>query len=155
MQKEPLQLLLADDDADDWYLFQEALEATPLKTRLVTASNGGQLMTMLLKPDFHVDVLFLDFNMPLKNGLACLQEIRAHKKLRKLPVVIISTDVAEKMLGQLYALGALLYIRKPNSISELTTLLTAVLHLIEKDPNTQPAMDKFMLTIQVPSNNRK
>lgn len=152
MQKAPLQLLLADDDADDWFLFHEALEQIPVDTKLRTASNGSQLMTMLLKPTHHTDVLFLDLNMPLKNGLDCLKEIRANKVLRKLPVVIFSTSVAEKILGDLYALGAILYIKKPNSLSELKTVLISVLHLLETDRSTQPAIEKFVFTIDSPPN---
>ncbi len=87
-----LNILLADDDLDDCLFFKEALEELPLSTNLTTVHNGDQLMERLaLKKTRLPHVLFLDLNMPGKNGFACLKEIRLDDKLQKLPVFIFSS----------------------------------------------------------------
>jgi CheY-like chemotaxis protein len=77
MAADELRVLLADDDADDCLFFKEALEELPLSTSLTIVNDGDQLMKWLLKNTSRLPhVLFLDLNMPRKNGFECLTEIR-------------------------------------------------------------------------------
>ena len=93
MIKGKTHILLADDDKDDCMLFKDALEELPLSTSLAIVHNGEQLMhflnTQMATPP---NVLFLDLNMPRKNGLECLTEIKLNKNLAQLPVIIFSTS---------------------------------------------------------------
>ncbi len=68
-------ILLADDDEDDRMLFEDALNQVKSKVRLSTAEDGHMLLEMLKNRPLP-DVIFLDLNMPGKNGFECLQEIR-------------------------------------------------------------------------------
>ena len=75
MKKEPLRILLADDDEADRLLFKEAIGELKIKTIVNTINNGIQLMDYLAKKDNQLPyLLFLDLNMPGKNGLECLKE---------------------------------------------------------------------------------
>src|SRR5688572_16072019 len=107
-------ILLADDDEDDRFLFQEALSEMSLHTRLVTALDGEQLMNQLGE-DRLPDVLFLDLNMPRKDGFQCLLEIKQNEKLKQLPVIIFSTSFHPDAVNKLYENGAQYYIRKPSN----------------------------------------
>jgi len=139
-------LLLADDDADDCIFFKEALEDLAVDATLATVSNGVELMKMLHSQSILLpDLLFLDLNMPLKNGFECLEEIKGDKKLRSLPVVIYSTSLNMEVMNLLYEKGAQYYIRKPGEFLKLKKVIREVLKITLHDHHTQPPIDKFIL----------
>jgi len=130
MNTKKLNILLADDDLDDCQFFKEALEALPLITTLNTLNDGEQLMNYLLKNTDHLPhVLFLDINMPRKNGFECLTEIKNHAKLKDLPVVMFSTTNAQDKINVLFKIGAHVYIRKPSHFYELVQVIHHALPL--------------------------
>jgi DNA-binding NarL/FixJ family response regulator len=92
------------------------------------------------------DVLFLDLNMPLKNGMECLDEIRRDKKLKDLPVVIFSTSAHPGTVNRMYESGAHLYIRKPNDFNSLRKVIRLVLNRDWIHPE-KPPKEKFVLGI--------
>ena len=142
-------ILLADDDADDSILFQEILEELPLSTHLTKVSNGEQLMQFLNETkDQLPDVLFLDLNMPRKNGYDCLSEIKGSEKLKSVSVIIFSTAFEPQVISVLYAKGAQYYIRKPNSYWQLKNLIHQALILTETTNIEYPLQEKFVLSSQ-------
>jgi CheY-like chemotaxis protein len=148
MQSHPLQLLLADDDDDDCFLFEEALSEIPVPTQLTTVHDGEQLMQLLTKTtDDLPHVLFLDLNMPRKNGFQCLNEIKQNEKLKNLAVVIFSTSCQDAVADQLYISGAQHYICKPNNFAQLKKLIHQVLTLpVGKAANSYPpTKENFVL----------
>ena len=135
-QKPPLNILLADDDADDRSFFENALKEIPINTRLTTVNDGEQLMDYLSKNTEQLpDVLFLDLSMPRKGGFECLTEMKDDIKLKDIPIVMFSTSYTQDfnyelgMIGVLYKLGVQDYIRKPGTIAELKEL---ILHSLRK-----------------------
>src|ERR1700675_4386029 len=107
MKLKQLNILLADDDGDDCYFFKEALKECPVSTHLTTVPDGEHLMHLLTNGTRELpDVLFLDLNMPRKNGFECLSEIRENKKLKDLPVIIFSTSFEQEVVNLLYQNGA-------------------------------------------------
>ena len=144
----PLNVLLADDDADDRYLFDKVLKSLPLLTRLATVKDGESLMTWLFANSEKLpDILFLDLNMPRKNGYECMSEINHDEKLKHLPVIIYSTHKHEMDADLLYKTGAYYYIRKTD-ILELAKVLYGVLNLLVKNKFARPAKDEFIFTIK-------
>ena len=130
MNLKQLNILLADDDLDDCRFFKEALEALPLTTKLTTVNDGEELMTYLLENTHHLPhVLFLDINMPRKNGFECLSEIKHHDKLKDLPVVMFSTSNAQDKINILFNTGADVYIRKPSNFAQLVQVIHHALPL--------------------------
>src|ERR1017187_4447154 len=90
--KPPLNIIFADDDIDDRSFFEKALKELPISTNLTTVNDGEQLMKYLADNSEQLpDVLFIDLNMPRKNGFECIVEIRENEKLKDLSVVIFST----------------------------------------------------------------
>lgn len=137
-------IFLADDDEDDTFLFQEALEQIAVSSELVTAENGLELMKKLHGVEVIPDLIFLDMNMPVKNGLECLMEIKATEKFKEIPIVILSTSVAGYLIESAYDAGANLYIQKPTSFTSLISLLEKC--LIEKTMlKEQPGINDFLV----------
>ena len=154
-------ILLADDDIDDCMFFQEALDELQLQTKLTTVHDGERLLQRLTNlpclPDRQAagrhgnsdqlfDVLFLDLNMPRKNGFACLTEIKSNPKLKALPVIILSTSFDHKIADLLYKNGAQHYICKPADFSQLKKVIGQALALVAIENNQQPSQSKFLLT---------
>jgi CheY-like chemotaxis protein len=134
MLKEPITILLADDDEDDCFLFSEALEEIPIPTKLTTVRNGEQLLHLLESVKEELPhVLFLDLNMPRKNGWQCLDEIKQSEKLKKLNVIIFSTSFQQDIADQLYTRGAMHYIRKPSDFSQLKEVILQVLMILQDE----------------------
>ena len=109
-----LSIILAEDDPDDRLLFTEAIEELPVSVQLKMFTNGDELMTWLTRKTNKLpDALFLDLNMPRKNGFATLSEIKKNTSLEDLPVFIFSTATKNEMIKQVYKDAAHYYIRKP------------------------------------------
>ncbi|MDB5210527.1 MAG: response regulator [Sediminibacterium sp.] len=145
MIERELMILLADDDADDCLLFKEALDELSVPVRLTTVHNGEQLMLLLNKNEMQHDILFLDLNMPRKNGFDCLSEIRQNKKLDGLAVIPISTSFELEMVNLLYKNGAQHYIRKPNEFSQLKHLIQDGITIVAETHTAQALKEGFVL----------
>jgi CheY-like chemotaxis protein len=140
-----LKLLLADDDKDDRFFFRKALEQVPVVTHLTTVNDGERLMDYFAKNSKHLpDVLFLDLNMPRKNGVECLVEIKLNEKLKQIPVIVYSTALPDETANVLYRNGAHYYMHKCD-FSELVVRINGVLALLAENP-AQPGRDKFILS---------
>ncbi len=146
MSTTALNLLLADDDTDDCFLFKEALEELPISAKLTTVSDGVQLMQLLsAKETLLPDALFLDLNMPRKSGFECLSEIKIINKLMNVPVIMYSTSLNMEVVDLLYQKGALYYICKPGEYDRLKKVVLEAVTLISQKKLTQPSRDKFIL----------
>ena len=78
MEKDYIHIILADDDEDDRMFFSDAFEELKINTKVQTCNDGVELMKYLNNEDSILPhVLFLDLNMPMKNGIECLDEIKA------------------------------------------------------------------------------
>jgi CheY-like chemotaxis protein len=141
-----IQILLADDDNDDCMFFKEALEELCVACNLTIVNDGQHLMQLLGKNlSGCFDVLFLDLNMPRKNGIACLKEIKSSEKLNHLPVIIFSTSFDKQNADLLYALGAHHYICKPAEFSQLKKLIQQALALVSQNNMAPRSKENFML----------
>jgi len=124
MSLKQLNVLLADDDMDDCHFFKQALKELSSSTHLKTVHDGEALMHYLLENTEHLPhVLFLDINMPRKDGAECLYEIRHNKKLMDLPVVIFSTSNSWDAINKLFKCGAQVYVHKPSDFSQLKQVI--------------------------------
>ncbi|HEX8313406.1 MAG TPA: response regulator [Flavisolibacter sp.] len=125
-------IILADDDADDRYVFQELIEEIHPKMQLEIVSNGLQLMKLL--EHFAPDLLFLDLEMPYKNGLECLIDIRGNERLKELPVVVFSSTTRPANIQTAYEMGAHLFLIKDASFQQYSQSIQAILQLNWKEP---------------------
>lgn len=141
----PVRILLADDDHDDTFLFQEALLQVPIEANLSVAENGMELLRILRDASDKPDIIFLDMNMPVKNGLECLEEIRGTAAYAEVPIVILSTSVAQYLWESAFRNGANLYIQKPTSFNGLIEILRKC--LLEQAGAAMPeGLEQFLIT---------
>lgn len=142
-----LSIILAEDDHDDRLLFEEAINELRVDVELNTFNNGDDLMEWLLENVSNLpDALYLDLNMPRKNGFAALGEIKRNRDLQDLPVFIFSTATNEEMIKQVFKDAAHYYIRKPVSFGKLRELIYKSLKLIADKDLDLPGKESFMLT---------
>ena len=124
MELKQLNVLLADDDIDDCNFFKRALDALPVPTQLTTVYDGEELMAALNSETNQLPhVVFLDINMPRKNGFECLAELKQSSRLKDLPVIMFSTSNSRDAMNQLFKTGADVYIRKPGNFEQLKELI--------------------------------
>ncbi len=141
-----IRILLADDDEDDCFLFTAALNEIEISTELSTVQNGEQLLQLLNRSESLPHVIFLDLNMPRKNGWECLKEIKQNEKFKQLNVVIFSTSFQQEMADRLYESGAMHYIRKPSDFARLKEVLLQVLLMIGDEMAVPPTLTGYRPT---------
>jgi DNA-binding NtrC family response regulator len=144
--KGPLKIVLVDDDRDDHLIFAKALKEVAVETELTCLTNGEKLMGYLSKHIHDLpDAIFLDLNMPRKNGSECLVEIKRNKNLKNIPVVIYSTDFHTDILDILYKYGAYYCIRKSANKSQALDSVRRVLKSLAEHAGAQPPREKFAI----------
>ena len=134
MNSKQLNILLAEDDQDDRDFFDEALKEILIPVHLTTVYDGEQLMNYLYKNSKQLpNVIFLDLNMPRKNGFECLCEIKQNEKLKDIPVVVFSTSYPrdikyeEEMINRLLKIGAQDFIRKSDNLAQLKEFIHQII----------------------------
>jgi CheY-like chemotaxis protein len=146
---ELVQILMADDDPDDRLMAEKALRAYRLKNGLSFVEDGEELLDYLRHRGKYADparfptpgLILLDLNMPKKDGREALAEIKSDPKLRRIPVVILTTSQAEEDILRSYDLGVNSYITKPvtfQGLAEAMRLLSMYWFEMVKLPNGPP-----------------
>lgn len=131
--KDPITILMADDDDDDFVLTQKALKESKLLNTLVRVKDGEELMDYLLcRGDYagqklqRPGVILLDLNMPRMDGREALKEIKATPALSNIPIVVFTTSKAEEDVYRSYQLGSNSFITKPVTFENLITVMKAL-----------------------------
>src|SRR6218665_112893 len=114
---EILKIVLADDDEDDRDFFHEAVQLTQIPILLTTVNNGLELMHLLQTSD-KFDMIVLDVNMHLKNGVEALVEIRADKKHKDTFCAILTTASNKHLEEDVIKKGADIFKTKPYDFDE-------------------------------------
>lgn len=126
-----LEILIADDDAEDRMLIADALKESRLTNGVQNVENGEELLQYLKNKGKFSDkkkyplpgIILLDLNMPKKDGREALKEIRADKILKNIPIVILTTSKAEEDILKTYDLGANSFITKPVTFSAMVDVM--------------------------------
>jgi CheY-like chemotaxis protein len=125
-------ILMAEDDADDQLLVQEAFAECGVKEKLRFVADGEELLDYLMQRGQYTSavaaprpgLILLDLNMPRKDGREALKEIRAHPDLRRVPIVVFTTSRADTDIRKVYELGANSFITKPAAFEALVATVT-------------------------------
>ncbi len=128
-------ILMADDDADDCLLVSDALRETGHKHQLRFVRDGEELADYLLRRGKYAngqdapfpDLILLDLKMPKKDGREVLHELKSDPRLRRIPVVALTTSTAEDDVRQSYDVGVNSYVTKPVTFRDLVDMMNTLI----------------------------
>lgn len=150
-----LNILLADDDLTDCQFFKDVLHEIDINTSLTAVQDGEKLMQYLEETVELPDVIFLDINMPRKNGTECLAEIKSSPKFQHIPVIIFSSFPEINTISNFKNTGAHSFIRKPNGFDDLRRVINvALLQIIKIQRQTSLRNDKVHNEVTVTENKK-
>ena len=141
--RKPITILIADDDADDRMLARDALVECRLANDIRFVEDGEELMDYLYQRNRYATpavaptpgLILLDLKMPRKDGREALKEIKADPRLRRIPVVVLTTSKAEEDIYRSYDLGVNSFVTKPvsfdNLVESMKTLTKYWIEIVE------------------------
>lgn len=135
-EKSMLEIVIADDDVDDRMLIEDAFVESRLRNPITFVENGEELMDRLTcqgkYADRHINdqpgLILLDLNMPRMDGREALMRIKKDERLRRIPVVVLTTSKAEEDVFKTYDLGVSSFISKPVSFDGLVDVVKTLNH---------------------------
>jgi CheY-like chemotaxis protein len=120
-------ILLVDDNAGDVRLTREALYDAGVTAELRVAGDGEHALELLREPGAVApDLILLDLNLPKKNGVEVLAEIKTDPALRRTPVIMLTTSSSARDIDACYDRGVNCYVVKPLDLDDFTALVTAI-----------------------------
>ena len=144
MSSDELIFLLADDDPDDWEIFQEGLHETAPSHILHWVKHGDKILHAIRETN--PDILFLDLNLPGGYmGIDCLRLVKGDFTLRNIPVVIYTTSNASDHIKECYSLGASRYLLKPVDYSGIFKGLGLIFKIYAEAKLTTPEFEQFVI----------
>jgi CheY-like chemotaxis protein len=127
----PIEVLLVEDSPGDVRLTREALKEGKIRNNLSHVPDGVEAMAFLRHEGQYADVpkpdiVLLDLNMPRKDGREVLAEMKADARLKRIPVVVLTTSEAEQDILKTYDLHANCYITKPVDLDQFISIVRSV-----------------------------
>ena len=128
-----MKILLVEDNPAEACLTREALGECGVNHELFEVTDGEAATSFLYRKDVyrdvpHPDLIFLDLNLPRKNGRQVLSEMKEDKILARIPVIVITNSQAPEDIEQVYRLEANCYLVKPPDIEEFFYIVRKVIH---------------------------
>ena len=127
----PVHILLVEDNEGDILLTTEALEEFKIYNQLSVVRNGKLALDFIQKKaEFkdaeRPDIIILDINLPLKNGVEVLEIIKSDSKTKSIPVVMLTTSSSETDIVQSYANHANAFITKPVDVVDFLKAIMGI-----------------------------
>jgi two-component system response regulator len=127
----PIEVLLVEDNPGDVELTKIALEDSKISVNLNVVEDGVEAIAFLRREGkyaniMHPDIVLLDLNLPKKDRREVLAEIKADEKLRRIPVVVLTTSQAEEDVLRAYNLSANCYINKPVDFDQFVKIVQSI-----------------------------
>ncbi|WET02402.1 response regulator [Flavobacterium sp. YJ01] len=120
-------IFYVDDDPDDRMFFEEVTQQ--IGEQISVFELGDHMLLQLKNPPPYPSVIFLDLNMPVKDGFEVLKEIKQAENLEHLPVIVLSTTSNSETVKRCLNLGASLYVQKSLSLADLKKSLQYVISI--------------------------
>lgn len=127
----PIEILLIEDSPADVRLTREALKDARVSNHVSVAVDGVDALDLLFRRGKHAsapfpDLILLDLNLPRKDGLQVLQEIKQNDRLRQIPVVVLTTSHADQDILRSYQLSANAYVSKPVDLEQFLEVVRSI-----------------------------
>jgi len=126
-----IQILLVEDNPGDVRLTQEVLKEAVVPNRIHVVRTGIEALAFLRRQGQYSDaprpdLILLDLNLPKKSGHEVLDEIKTDEKLKRIPVVVLTTSSADQDITQAYDAHANCYITKPIDLNQFLKAMKAI-----------------------------
>jgi len=127
----PIEILLVEDNPGDAELVLDFLEQSKVKNTINWVKNGDEAMGLLHNLGEYAgkpipDLILLDLNLPGKDGREVLAEVKADKKLKHIPVVVLTSSKAEVDIAGSYNLSANAFITKPVNLEQFVKVVRSI-----------------------------
>jgi CheY-like chemotaxis protein len=143
-----MKILVCDDDEDDREILQSVLLDAMGNVEFIEAADGAECLR-LLKDGLKPDLVFIDLNMPLKNGIECLRDIQNEHLVADTPFIVYSTSQNMKDIDAASNYGARFYVVKPISINMLEQLLQYLFTMLDNPAAEQQNKNNFVISQQL------
>jgi CheY-like chemotaxis protein len=142
-------VLLADDDHDDFEIFEEALRESDCNAKLFRVINGAGVFEYLKdEGNLRPHVIFLDLNMPVMNGWQCLAKLKNTAGVESIPVIMYTTSSHFRDVEIAKDLNAHGLVTKPSNPRILTQVLKKVICTLGTDDLRQAIKDAYLITLE-------
>jgi CheY-like chemotaxis protein len=146
MNDNSVRVVVIEDNADDRELLLRQLRKSGMDSHVKFIANGQEALDFLTNPKspFIVEELiaiFLDLKLPSLNGLELLRRLRAHEKLKNLPVIVMTSSNDPKDVEECRRLKVTSYVAKPISFTTFSKAVADVFHLPAREVNV-PAREE-------------
>ena len=142
-EEEVQDVLIAEDDRDDYELIEDVIKTLPLKVVVNRAENGDILMKLIHEKI--PDLLLLDLVLPCKDGKTCLREIRSDKKFDELPIIVYSALRDLESIEFCFREGTNLYVLKPDTYSQIVEAVEKIFSFNWRKMRYFPTRSNFVL----------
>jgi two-component system, chemotaxis family, response regulator Rcp1 len=127
----PVEILLIEDNPGDVRLTKEALKEAKVINNLTVLKDGVEALAFLRRQEAYDNaviphLILLDLNLPKKDGREVLAEIKADDKLKRIPVVVLTTSQDEQDIFKSYNLHANCYVTKPVDLEQFMTVVKSI-----------------------------
>ena len=131
MNENPVHILLVEDNPGDARLTQEALKETSAHNCLSHVPDGVEALAFLRREGQYAncprpDLILLDLNLPRKDGREVLAEIKRDGRLKRIPVVVLTTSQSDEDIQRVYNLAANCYVSKPVELNQFFRVVKSI-----------------------------
>ena len=131
MSLHQIDILMVEDNPADVRLTQEAFRESNIYSNLHVVSDGVEAMAYLRREGTYAgntmpNLIFLDLNLPRKNGQEVLAEIKSDEVFKQIPVIVLTTSQADSDIQESYALHANAYVVKPRDMEKFSDALRSI-----------------------------
>lgn len=148
MNKEFLNVIVADNDENNLIFFKNILKELKISIKVQCFSNGKDMMLYLNNNDAVVpEIVFIKYTIPGKDSMECLEEIEADSKFNKMVTAIFSEPISEDEIEDIFVKGANIFMKKPESFEALKKVLTEIITINWQYHTSGLNKDNFILKV--------
>lgn len=141
-----MNILLVDDDPDEQQAFAKAIPKLGLPITLTFAQGYDELMKILDTRN-DINLIFLDINMPVKDGKKCLRELKSNVKYKHIPVLVYTVSQSMEDINEVYRDGAHYYAIKPYAETNFIETLKLIFNIDWTTEQQMPSLKDFVINL--------
>lgn len=148
MNKEFLNVIVADQDEKTLIFFKNILKELKISIKVQCFSNGKDLMEYLNNEDAVVpEIVFINYMIPGKESMKCLEEIESNSKFSNMVSAIFSEPIPENEIEDIFVKGANIFMKKPECFEKLKKVLSEVITINWQYHTSGLNKDHFILKV--------